>query len=223
MSTAAQPLSIPDADPASPGVGDAGSGSSAQQTFGIWSESVLAGHAVIALSDRGLRWLWLGQHPHLINVEGALRAAVVVWDHVSVGRAHLSEMGVGESLSGPLVLLGPGARAIARKHPNLMTAWCWEPGDGVDRLRALLADLVRQGAGGPELSAQEARVLQLCAEGLKVSAVARRLSLSPHTVHTYLRRIRRKFADHGRPVASQLELYRAASEWGLLDAEGFVG
>lgn len=218
MSSVTHPETFASADPASAGVAVVG-----HQKIGIWSESVLAGHAVVALSDRASRWLWLGQHPHAINVGSALRAAVVVWDHVTVGSAHIADMQVVGGVPEHLVLMGPGARDVARSQPGLLEAWCWEPGDGVDRLKALLADLVRLGEGSPELSVQESRVLQLCAEGLKVSAVARRLALSPHTVHTYLRRIRRKFADHGRPVASQLELYRAASDWGLLDAERSVG
>lgn len=195
----------------------------ALRTLGIWSESVLAAHAVIALSDRVGQWKWLGQHPHPISLERGIAAAVMVWDHLEVGSAHVEAIQLSGHAPELLVLLGQGARALAKDHRDIPAQWCWEPGDGVDRLRALLADLTRPGRESPELSVQESRVLHMCAEGLKVAAIARRLDVSPHTVHTYLRRMRRKFAAHGRPVSSQLELYRVASEWGLLANERSVG
>lgn len=192
-------------------------------TIGIWSESVLAGHAVVALSSSHHRWRWLGQYPSPIPPDQNLAALVVVWDHFEVGRTLtpvIREAGVGADR---LVLLGPGARKVAGVIGIHTCVWCWEPDEPVESLRELIAALSRGGSDAPELSTQETRVLQLLAEGLKVAAVARRLEVSPHTVHTYLRRTRRKFADHGRPVSSSLGLYRAALEWGLLDAHQSAG
>jgi len=60
----------------------------------------------------------------------------------------------------------------------------------------------RAGAGGstdtdidsdaPALTVREHQVLEHLAEGATCQAIARRLNLSPHTVDTYLRRIRSK-------------------------------
>lgn len=44
--------------------------------------------------------------------------------------------------------------------------------------------------GFPSLSPQEQRVVVLYSSGLKITAVARRLDISPHMVKDYLRRIR---------------------------------
>lgn len=65
---------------------------------------------------------------------------------------------------------------------------------------------------GPDivLTEQESNVLTLYAEGLKIAAVAHKLHISPETVKTYLKRIRRKFADADRPASSAADLYREA-------------
>lgn len=70
---------------------------------------------------------------------------------------------------------------------------------------------------GVSLSDQERRVLVLYASGLKMSSVARRLDISPHTANTYLRRIRAKFADAGRTANTKTDLVREALHDGLLD------
>lgn len=69
----------------------------------------------------------------------------------------------------------------------------------------------------PVLSEQEKRVMALYASGLKISAVARRLDISPHTVKDYLRRIRTKFQAVGRYAPTQVHLYQEAVRLGLLD------
>ncbi|MER6441348.1 helix-turn-helix transcriptional regulator [Streptomyces sp. NPDC001185] len=48
------------------------------------------------------------------------------------------------------------------------------------------------------LSNREREVLSYLAEGYTYSSIARRLSLSPHTVDTYLRRIRGKTGINNR-------------------------
>jgi DNA-binding CsgD family transcriptional regulator len=57
------------------------------------------------------------------------------------------------------------------------------------------------------LSAREREVLRLLAGGRTYSAIARRMGLSPHTVDTYLRRIRAKTGISNR---IQLALLAAA-------------
>ncbi len=75
--------------------------------------------------------------------------------------------------------------------------------------------MIQIGTATPVLSGRELQVLELLAQGATYSAIAHRLQLSPHTVDTYLRRIRGKtgagnrtelamFAfthGHGLPVA----------------------
>ncbi|MGW4382893.1 response regulator transcription factor [Kitasatospora sp. NPDC004531] len=57
-----------------------------------------------------------------------------------------------------------------------------------------------------EFSRRELQVLHLVGEGASYAAIARRLGLSPHTVDTYLRRIRAKSG-----VSSQVQLALLAS------------
>ncbi|GAA3486466.1 MULTISPECIES: response regulator transcription factor [Streptomyces] len=44
----------------------------------------------------------------------------------------------------------------------------------------------------PNLTGRETQVLRLLSTGDTVSSIARQLSLSPHTVDTYIRRLRTK-------------------------------
>ncbi|MFD8598672.1 response regulator transcription factor [Kitasatospora sp. NPDC059646] len=57
-----------------------------------------------------------------------------------------------------------------------------------------------------EFSRRELQVLHLVGEGASYAVIARRLGLSPHTVDTYLRRIRAKSG-----VSSQVQLALLAS------------
>lgn len=69
----------------------------------------------------------------------------------------------------------------------------------------------------PALSEQEKRVMVLYASGMKITAVARRLDISPHTVKDYLRRIRVKFHGVGRHAPTQVHLYQEAVRLGYMD------
>ncbi|MBD0669768.1 response regulator transcription factor [Streptomyces sp. CBMA156] len=62
------------------------------------------------------------------------------------------------------------------------------------------------------LSAREVEVLEHLAQGLTYGAIARRLHISPHTVETYLRRIRAKTGSANR---TQLALLALAPERSL--------
>lgn len=66
------------------------------------------------------------------------------------------------------------------------------------------------------LSSQELRVLQLYASGLKIDAVAEQLNVSTNTVKGYLKRLRRKLSDAGRPAPTQRDLYAEARRQGIL-------
>lgn len=68
----------------------------------------------------------------------------------------------------------------------------------------------------PQLTPQETRVLELYTTGMKIASVARRLSISEHTVRFHLKSIRQKFAEAGCPVGSAMDLYKYAEAFGLL-------
>lgn len=70
------------------------------------------------------------------------------------------------------------------------------------------------------LSAQEQRVLALFARGVKAQVVASRLGIAVPTVNDYVRRIRVKYAEIGRPAHTKVDLYIRAVEDGILPAPG---
>jgi DNA-binding NarL/FixJ family response regulator len=79
-----------------------------------------------------------------------------------------------------------------------------------------LAALLAAAPEKPDLSPRELEALRLYASGLKLSAVAHRLGISPHTAREYLDRVRAKYQQVGRPVRTRTELYAAANRDGLL-------
>ncbi|WP_375405907.1 LuxR C-terminal-related transcriptional regulator [uncultured Amnibacterium sp.] len=70
------------------------------------------------------------------------------------------------------------------------------------------------------LSPQEARVLQLFADGAKSQTVADTLYITVGTLEDYVRRIRAKYARAGRPAPTKVDLYKRAIEDGLLPGPG---
>jgi DNA-binding CsgD family transcriptional regulator len=58
----------------------------------------------------------------------------------------------------------------------------------------------------PELTLREHQVLEHLVDGATYQAIARRLNLSPHTVDTYLRRIRSKTGATNRTQLALLAL-----------------
>lgn len=76
---------------------------------------------------------------------------------------------------------------------------------------------------GPSLSPQEQRVLVLYASGLKLESVARRAGITAGTAKTYLKRIRAKYAEVGRPVPTKTDLYREAVRDGLIGEPDRIG
>ena len=67
-----------------------------------------------------------------------------------------------------------------------------------------------------ELSPQLQRVLALYASGGTAQSVGQELGLSPDTVNEYLKRIRQKYADAGRPTRTKIDLFKRAVEDGWL-------
>lgn len=67
------------------------------------------------------------------------------------------------------------------------------------------------------LSQREQSVLSMYASGEAASAVAASLGISRDTVADYVKSIRRKYSQVGRPAASRVDLYRRAVEDGILE------
>lgn len=85
---------------------------------------------------------------------------------------------------------------------------------GTDWAAAIDADEVLVDA---KLSNREQEVLSLYASGETAASVAQRTGLSRETVADYVSRIRRKYAEAGRPAHSRIDLYKRAIEDGILD------
>ena len=85
---------------------------------------------------------------------------------------------------------------------------------GTDWAAAIDADDVLRDA---KLSAREQEALSLYASGETAAAVAETTGLSRETVADYVSRIRRKYAEAGRPAHSRIDLYKRALEDGILD------
>lgn len=70
---------------------------------------------------------------------------------------------------------------------------------------------------GVLLSNREQQVLALYGSGLKINAVAHQLNVTENTVKEYLKRIRHKLSDIGRPAPTQRDLYEEAIREGLIN------
>lgn len=66
------------------------------------------------------------------------------------------------------------------------------------------------------LTPRQREVLALYASGEKASTVARRTGLAEQTVNDYLGRIRKRYAEAGRPAPTKTDLYKRALEDGWL-------
>ncbi|ALG85658.1 response regulator receiver protein [Gordonia phthalatica] len=67
-----------------------------------------------------------------------------------------------------------------------------------------------------DLSPQLQRVLTLYASGGTSASVGHELGVAPDTVNEYLKRIRQKYVDAGRPTRTKLDLFKRAVEDGWL-------
>jgi DNA-binding NarL/FixJ family response regulator len=112
-----------------------------------------------------------------------------------------------------------GARGYALKNEQAsqIRSAIREVAAGRDWITPRLAYiLATDDAGGPALSHQETRALQLYATGLPMKSVARKMAISEETVKQYLGRVREKYAHAGRAASTKLELYYRAVEDGHL-------
>jgi two-component system, NarL family, nitrate/nitrite response regulator NarL len=69
----------------------------------------------------------------------------------------------------------------------------------------------------PRLSPQELRVLTAYARGMTLDAAARKAGIKPGTAREYLARIKRKYAEAGRPTYTKLDLAQRLREDRLQD------
>ena len=94
-------------------------------------------------------------------------------------------------------------RAAAQGNEVLTTEWAAAI-DGDPELAAV------------DLSPQLQRVLALYASGETSATVGRSLGVTADTVNEYLKRIRQKYADAGRPTRTKVDLFKRAVEDGWL-------
>lgn len=85
---------------------------------------------------------------------------------------------------------------------------------GVDWAAAIDSDAQLPDA---KLSSREQEILSLYASGETATSVADITTLSRETVADYVSRIRRKYAQVGRPATTRIDLYKRALEDGLLE------
>ena len=69
-----------------------------------------------------------------------------------------------------------------------------------------------KGPGRPPLSEREHRVLMAYVSGLTLDSAARSLGISPETARTYLKRVKAKYHQVGRPVYTKLDLAQQVRE-----------
>lgn len=157
-------------------------------------------------------WLADGSDPH-DNVAALVRAGAAVLAHggepdPETVRGLLRAGAVGYvRKSAPLADLIAAVLAASRAEPYV------EP-------RLAYAALTALSPARPRLSAREVEVLRAVGTGRTRTAVARRLGITEGTVKTHLDRIRRKYADAGRPAHTPLELYQRGVADGLIPVPG---
>ncbi|MFJ6694917.1 response regulator transcription factor [Streptomyces sp. NPDC091272] len=116
-------------------------------------------------------------------------------------------------------VLAAAAEALERNWDGSGNSTCTEselPGivDGGRELKRVVGsgkageDTPCAAAQSPQLSTREKETLLLVADGLTRNQVARRIGISPHTIDTYLKRIRAKLG-----LGNKAELARAAERY----------
>jgi DNA-binding NarL/FixJ family response regulator len=117
------------------------------------------------------------------------------------------------------------AAPILARSPARGLVWKNDP--AIQLLRAIVA--VAQGemwvppgcSSAVDLTHRETEVLRLYATGMKYADTAAALDppVSVESVKTYLSRIRKRYAEAGRPASTRIELRQRALEDGLLTPE----
>lgn len=105
--------------------------------------------------------------------------------------------------SAPAEVIVHAVRAAGHGREVLTTEWAAAI-DGDPELAAV------------DLSPQLQRVLALYASGETSAGVGRALGVTADTVNEYLKRIRQKYADAGRPTRTKVDLFKRAVEDGWL-------
>jgi PAS domain S-box-containing protein len=146
---------------------------------------------------------WDGMPPMIPNfdLEARTRSGARIWVNVSTI--------VFDPLRSGRRLLVRLARDISqrRRDANLLRRMV----EAARQVVALAGDTSDHAQVEP-LSEQERRILKLFAEGRNSAAIARRLSISPHTLRNHLSHINRKLRTHSR-----LEAVTHAQRRGLID------
>ena len=117
------------------------------------------------------------------------------------------------------------AAPILARSPARGLVWKNDP--ALQLLRAIVAVAkgerwVPPNCGRPvDLTHRETEVLRLYATGMKYAETAAALDppVSVESVKTYLSRIRKRYADAGRPASTRMELRQRALEDGLIPPE----
>ncbi len=154
----------------------------------------------------------------LIDVEAAHRRGSLDRDTAKVGSCALVLFGSGRDLEA----VRRGMRAGAMGYVSSSATYeelrdtIVQAAAGETTLTPQLATILGAADGPPALSERERQALSLYVQGMKLSAVATALGVSPHTAREYLDRVRDKYARQGRVVRTRTELYAAALKDGLL-------
>ncbi|WNM24672.1 LuxR C-terminal-related transcriptional regulator [Demequina capsici] len=113
-----------------------------------------------------------------------------------------------------------GALGLIRKsaEPHVLLDAIRTAADGREVFSTDWAAAIDADAGltDAKLSRREQEILGLYASGETATTVAHRTGLSRDTVADYVSRIRRKYAEAGRPALSRVDLYKRAVEDGYL-------
>lgn len=205
----------------------------------VVSDLPLAGRSVLCLL-RSFRPGWAvvesapGSAMTGLLPQAVHRVAVLVTDTSSREGWVGDEVAQRRAVGHPVVVIGPAGRrcadaAVCGGSTDL--DWSADPVEVIAAVQwAARNSLVPRSRAGDEqrsqalghvedlLSERELDVLTLYTGGLKIESIGRRLGLSPHTVSTYLRRVRAKFARAGQPASTALDLYVAAVGLGVLAA-----
>ncbi|WP_223201185.1 hypothetical protein [Micromonospora sp. M42] len=111
---------------------------------------------------------------------------------------------------GVLATIGAGAAGyLTKSHPlDVLVEAVREVASGGSAISPELAFVLSRDARAdrPRLSPQERAVLTAYASGATLAAAARRAGVAYGTAREYLERVKRKYAEVGRPTRTKLEL-----------------
>jgi two-component system response regulator DevR len=144
----------------------------------------------------------------LLRAQGINVLAFTVGDDIPMMRAAARSGALGVvRKSEPVSALLDMVRQAAAGEPIISTDWAAALDGDPDLVNA-------------KLSPREREVLSLYAAGAKAPLVASQTGLSESTVIDYIRRVRTKYQQAGRPASTKVELYMRAVEDGLLPVPG---